>query len=214
MGFRRLTYSFVGLYFLLIAKLGFATSKPSNNAITLQSNDSLPDTHYHGTHASHCSHSSHASHYSYFEGKRNQRSIINVTKATLIDSILVGEPYCNMDSLNCIVKAYRAEVVLSDSSEIRFKGVAIVASIKDDYGDNWRSPRIRVTTHIIPIDNNINIYFSSNGHLGYSGLSSLKANLEIDLNNQLKGDWIYRDKKSWMYDFDENFFKHILQLHF
>lgn len=45
--------------------------------VILESNDSLPDTHYHGSHGSHCSHSSHVSHASHFSAYTISTDSIN-----------------------------------------------------------------------------------------------------------------------------------------
>lgn len=174
----------------------------SDNVLTLEPSQ---DPSIYSGHASHCSH---ASHYSSFA--RNSKH-----KITTIDSIgLIGisSLYTDKDSLNCIVKAYVAEVQITDNAKIVFEGSAMLFAVKDDFGSHERSPRIKVTTHIIPLNIAENRYFTSNGHIGYHDLSSLASSLQSDLQLQLKNDWIVRVKEDWMYSVDDNFFKNITDL--
>lgn len=208
MNIRRLSYSLIGLGLLLIAKLGFANTKPANNTIILESNDSLPDTHYHGSHSSHCSHSSH---YSSYLSKSTPK--IHVIKQDSLSLVTLDAKFIDNDSLKCIVKAYIADVQITDCVNVNFNGKAIVVVVKDDYGNYSRSPRIKITSHIIPLDISDNRYFTSNGHLGFHDLNSMYLTLHEDLNSQFNNnDWLERERKPWMYSFDNNFYKNILDL--
>lgn len=207
MNFRRFTYSLIGIGLLLIAKLGFATTKPTDKAIILESKDSLPDIHYHGSHSSHCSHASH-----YSAHIIPETSKIHAVRHDSIGSITIDSKFKDNDSLNCIVKAYVVKIQLSDSSKVHFCGKVIIIAVKDDYGNYSRSPRIKVTTHIIPIDSSDNMYFTSNGHIGFSNLCDMYTSLESKFLNQFNSDWLLREKKTWMYTIDDNFYNNILDL--
>lgn len=186
----------------------------SDNSLILES--SQEPSIYSGHH-SHCSHASHASHYSYYgenvsSGGRHKSPQIVVVNHDSIESVTFDAKFEDSDSLKSIVKAYIAEVQLTDSTKVHFNGKAMIIAVKEDYGNYERSPRIKVTTHIVPLDSYENRYFTTNGHLGYKDLSSMYSTLHSDLLNQFKKDWLVRDKKPWMYAFDNNFFNNILDL--
>lgn len=139
MKFRRLSYTLLGFGLLLLAKLGFANTKGVNNAIVLESNDSIPDTHYHGSHSSHCSHSSHASHFS--------SHFVNNT-----DSIqsLSSENFISLKKLlrdNQDIDVYRS-----------FIAEAIITSLHNKTDDTKSSKTLVIIGRDLSCDSNIWIY--------------------------------------------------------
>lgn len=196
------------LFSILSCFLACNFFKPSVNAseglLILNSSD---EPSIYSGHHSHCSHASHHSCY-----HSNERERIYITANDSIDTVSIEERFCYNDSLRSIVKSYIANLELSDSIQTHFKGKALVVVVKDDYGNFSRGPRIKVTTHIIPFNQDINIYFSSNGHIGYCDTQSLISNLDVDLHNQFRADWNRNIKKPWMYKFNKEFYEKIINL--
>lgn len=181
----------------------------SNNSLILES--SQEPSIYSGHH-SHCSHSSHSSHYSSrIDGKRVPDAYY-LTKHDSISPLYNDAKYSDVKSNNIIVKSYVAEVKLTDPLHLKYSGKAMILSIMDDYGSYSRGPRIKVTTHIIPLEDSIGFYFTTNGHLGYHDRTILSTSINKDLQTQFMGEWIIRDKKEWMSQFDSTFFDNIINL--
>lgn len=127
MNLRRLSYLLLGIGLLLIAKLGFASPKPSKDAIILESNDSLPDTHYHGSHSSHCSHASHASHYSAISSK-SDIDTISLSEWKPIDRI---SPFTNQHINDTLIK--QIHYILSTTECIALNKIDLSIEHKDAF---------------------------------------------------------------------------------
>lgn len=167
MNFRRYSYSFIGLGLLLLAKLGFANSKPANNAIILESNDSIPDTHYHGSHGSHCSHSSHYSSHS-------------VNNADSIQS-LSRENFISLKKLlrdNQDIDVYRS-----------FIAEAIITSFHNKTEDAKSSKTLVIIGRDLSCDSNIWIYVTlTQTPISYSWSSNGVNRIRSNKISELYGD--------------------------
>lgn len=167
MNFRRYSYSFIGLGLLLLAKLGFANSKPANNAIILESNDSIPDTHYHGSHGSHCSHSSHYSSHS-------------VNNADSIQS-LSPENFISLKKLlrdNQDIDVYRS-----------FIAEAIITSFHNKTEDAKSSKTLVIIGRDLSCDSNIWIYVTlTQTPISYSWSSNGVNRIRSNKISELYGD--------------------------
>ena len=170
MKFRRLSYTLLGFGLLLLAKLGFANTKGVNNAIVLESNDSIPDTHYHGSHSSHCSHSSHASHFS--------SHFVNNT-----DSIqsLSSENFISLKKLlrdNQDIDVYRS-----------FIAEAIITSFHNKTEDAKSSKTLVIIGRDLSCDSNIWIYVTlTQTPISYSWSSNGVNRIRSNKISELYGD--------------------------
>lgn len=182
----------------------FAIDSNAELVLEKSSNDSI----YSGHH-SHCSHSSHASHFSSMNGEK--RNEIHITNNVFIKDVFIPSNYADVNLKNCILKAFISDVTFVDSLQSKFSGEALVIVIKDDYGNYSRSPRIKATTHIIPLNSSVPSFFTSNGHIGFSNNAEMSGTLSNELKKQFEGDWILRNKEDWMYKLDSHFYENILQ---
>lgn len=199
----------IGAFIMASSFFSIFKAMASGGDLTLQSNQ---EPSIFTGHHSHSSHSSHASHYSGID--HNIDDNIYLTKITNKEYVNVEPKFKNKNLPNCIIDdVYIAEIEFKTKHQKKFKGKALIISIMDEYGNNERSPRIKITTHIIPFDITNKKYYTTNGHLGYGNLQQLENFIGSDIEKQIYTiDWIERDKKDWMYKFNSKFYNNIIKL--
>lgn len=196
----------VGACIMASSIMSIFKAHATNGDLTLQSSD---EPSIYSGHRSHCSH---ASHYSMHRSNKSEK--ISLVKRDSLYDVSVETKYQNLTQNKCIIgNVYVSVVEFKKSYQSIFCGEAMIISIMDNYGNYGRSPKIKITTHVIPIDKKNNSFFTSNGHLGFSEINQINQNLEEQLNDQFEnGDWIIRDKFDWMKKFDKHFYDNIIEL--
>jgi hypothetical protein len=192
MDYRRYTYSIPIIGLFIIAKLGFASTKSSDKGVILQSNDQMPEAHYHGSHSSHASHHSH---YSCMLSRADSIGSISTSKLELIKSNLVKDE-------TTVIKAFLSNSTANSDydGENGFNGEAFFVVIKQHLTSGYGAPGYEVKCIAIPSNNRIKNYYIYYEHFKTEKECNMFLNsIETNFDSRLHRSGYREAKEPWMY---------------
>lgn len=192
MDFRRFTYSIPIIGLFLIAKLGFASAKSSEKGVILQSNDQMPEAHYHGSHSSHASHHSH---YSCMLNHADSIGSISSSKLELIKSNLGKDG-------STVIKDFLSNYIANSGYDGKngFNGEAFFVVIKQHHTSGYGAPCYYVKCIAIPSNNRIKNYY-----VYYESFETEKEcniflnSIETNFDSRQYRSGYRKAKEPWMY---------------